>query len=133
MRQCTCILQYDDYRPADRDRGDVDFLADGIRLCAVRAPGKNFMFTLVLATLMLPSVGRLVPTYVLFAKLGWVGTFLLLIIRPLAGGAFDIFLLRQFFMTIRANWNTPRERTGAAAFASTGTSYCPWQNQCWRL
>jgi multiple sugar transport system permease protein len=74
----------------------------------LRAPGKNFMFTLVLATLMLPSVVTLVPTYVLFAKLGWVGTFLPLIIPPLAGGAFYIFLLRQFFMTI------PRELEDAA-------------------
>jgi ABC-type glycerol-3-phosphate transport system permease component len=74
----------------------------------LRAPGKNFMFTLVLATLMLPSVVTLVPTYVLFARLGWVGTFLPLIVPPLAGGAFYIFLLRQFFMTI------PRELEDAA-------------------
>lgn len=74
----------------------------------LRAPGKNFMFTLVLATLMLPSVVTMVPTYVLFAKLGWVGTFLPLIIPPLTGGPFYIFLLRQFFMTI------PRELEDAA-------------------
>jgi multiple sugar transport system permease protein len=74
----------------------------------LRAPGKNFMFTLVLATLMLPSVVTLVPTYILFARLGWVGTFLPLVIPPLAGGAFYIFLLRQFFMTI------PRELEDAA-------------------
>jgi len=74
----------------------------------LRAPGKNAMFVLVLATLMLPSVVTLVPTYVLFAKLGWVGTFLPLTIPPLAGSAFYIFLLRQFFMTI------PRELEDAA-------------------
>jgi ABC-type glycerol-3-phosphate transport system permease component len=74
----------------------------------LRAPGKNFMFTLVLATLMLPSVVTMVPTYILFARLGWVGTFLPLIVPPLAGGAFYIFLLRQFFMTI------PRELEDAA-------------------
>jgi multiple sugar transport system permease protein len=80
----------------------------GYAFARLRAPGRNFMFTLVLATLMLPSVVTLVPTYVLFAKLGWVGTFLPLIIPPLAGGAFYIFLLRQFFMTI------PRELEDAA-------------------
>ncbi|MBE2238501.1 MAG: carbohydrate ABC transporter permease [Caldilineaceae bacterium] len=74
----------------------------------LRAPGKNAMFVLVLATLMLPSVVTLVPTYVLFAKIGWVGTFLPLTIPPLAGSAFYIFLLRQFFMTI------PRELEDAA-------------------
>jgi multiple sugar transport system permease protein len=80
----------------------------GYAFARLRAPGRNFMFTLVLATLMLPSVVTLVPTYVLFAKLGWVGTFLPLILPPLAGGAFYIFLLRQFFMTI------PRELEDAA-------------------
>lgn len=74
----------------------------------LRAPGKNAMFMLVLATLMLPSVVTMVPTYILFAKLGWVGTFRPLTIPPLAGSAFFIFLLRQFFMTI------PRELEDAA-------------------
>ncbi len=74
----------------------------------IRAPGRNVMFMLVLATLMLPSVVTMVPTYVLFAKLGWVGTFKPLTIPPLAGSAFFIFLMRQFFMTI------PRELEDAA-------------------
>lgn len=74
----------------------------------IRAPGRNALFMLVLATLMLPSVVTLVPTYVLFAKLGWVGTFLPLVLPPLAGSAFYIFLLRQFFMTL------PRELEEAA-------------------
>jgi multiple sugar transport system permease protein len=74
----------------------------------LRAPGRNTMFLLVLATLMLPHVVTMVPTYVLFAKLGWVGTFKPLTIPPLAGSAFFIFLLRQFFMTI------PRELEDAA-------------------
>jgi len=74
----------------------------------MRAPGKNALFLLVLATLMLPSVVTMVPTYVLFAKLGWVGTFRPLTIPALAGSAFNIFLLRQFFMTL------PRELEDAA-------------------
>jgi ABC-type glycerol-3-phosphate transport system permease component len=74
----------------------------------LRAPGKQALFMLVLATLMLPPVVTLVPTYILFAKLQWVGTFRPLTIPPLAGSAFFIFLLRQFFMTI------PRELEDAA-------------------
>lgn len=74
----------------------------------LRAPGKNAIFLLVLATLMLPAVVTMVPTYILFAKLQWVGTFKPLVIPPLAGNAFNIFLLRQFFMTI------PRELEDAA-------------------
>ena len=66
----------------------------------LRAPGKNLIFMVLLSTMMLPGVVTLIPTYILFAKLNWVGTFLPLIIPPLAGSAFFIFLLRQFFMTI---------------------------------
>lgn len=74
----------------------------------LRAPGKNFIFMLLLSTLMLPAVVTMIPTYIIFSKLGWVGTFKPLIIPPLAGSAFFIFLLRQFFMTI------PRELEDAA-------------------
>jgi ABC-type glycerol-3-phosphate transport system permease component len=74
----------------------------------LRAPGKDAVFMVLLSTLMLPAVVTLIPTYIIFAKLGWVGTFLPLIIPPLAGSAFYIFLLRQFFMTI------PRELEDAA-------------------
>lgn len=74
----------------------------------LRAPGKNALFLLVLSTMMLPSIVTLVPTYILFAKLQWVGTFRPLVIPALAGSAFNIFLLRQFFLTI------PRELEDAA-------------------
>lgn len=74
----------------------------------LRAPGKNAIFMLVLSTLMLPAVVTMVPTYIVFAKLQWVGTFKPLVIPALAGNAFNIFLLRQFFMTI------PRELEDAA-------------------
>ena len=66
----------------------------------IRAPGKNFVFMLLLATMMLPGVVTMIPTYILFAKLDWVGTFKPLTIPSLAGSAFFIFLMRQFFMTI---------------------------------
>ena len=66
----------------------------------LKAPGKNAIFLVLLATMMLPGVVRLIPTYVLFAKLNWVGTFKPLTIPPLFGSAFYIFMMRQFFMTI---------------------------------
>ena len=50
----------------------------------------------------------MIPTYILFAKLGWIGTFKPLTIPALAGSAFFVFLMRQFFMTI------PRELEDAA-------------------
>ena len=74
----------------------------------LRAPGKNLIFMVLLSTMMLPSAVTLVPTYILFAKLGWVGSFKPLVVPALAGSAFFVFLMRQFFLTI------PRELEEAA-------------------
>jgi len=67
----------------------------------MRAPGLRWLFFLVLAAIMLPGEVTLVPTFLLFNSLGWVGTYLPLIVPAwLGGGAFNIFLLRQYFLTI---------------------------------
>lgn len=62
-----------------------------------RFPGRELVFTLLLSSMMLPNVVRLVPTYILFQKLGWMNTFLPLIVPAYFGSAFYVFLLRQFF------------------------------------
>jgi len=64
----------------------------------VRWPGRDVVFILVLATLMIPTWTTLIPVYVLFARMGWTGTFLPLIVPNFLGSAFYIFLLRQFFL-----------------------------------
>jgi multiple sugar transport system permease protein len=74
----------------------------------LRAPGKNVIFYLLLSTMMLPGVVTMIPTYIVFAKIGWVGTFKPLIVPALLGNAFYIFLMRQFFTTI------PRDLEDAA-------------------
>ena len=66
----------------------------------LRAPGRDTLFMLMLSTMMVPGMVRLIPTYIVFAKLDWINTFLPLTIPSLLGSAFYIFLLRQFFMTI---------------------------------
>ncbi len=66
----------------------------------VRWIGRDKVFIIVLATMMLPSATTLVPLYIIFRKLGWMGTFNPLIVPPFFGTAFFIFLLRQFFMSI---------------------------------
>jgi multiple sugar transport system permease protein len=66
----------------------------------LRAPGRNFWFGLMLSTLMLPYPVLMVPQFILFSKLGWVNTFLPLILPAFFGHPFYIFLLRQFFMQI---------------------------------
>jgi multiple sugar transport system permease protein len=71
-------------------------------------PGRNILFGLVLATMMIPGWVRLVPLFIIFKHLGWINTFLPLVIPHFFGSAFFIFLLRQFFMAI------PRELSDAA-------------------
>lgn len=66
----------------------------------VRWPGRDGVFIAVLATLMIPQAVLMAPLYVLFKQLGWIGTFRPLWVPAWFGGAFSIFLLRQFFLTI---------------------------------
>jgi multiple sugar transport system permease protein len=63
-------------------------------------PGRNAVFFLVLSTFMIPYMVTLLPMFLLFRYFGWIGTYLPLIVPAFFGNAFDIFLLRQFFMTI---------------------------------
>lgn len=74
----------------------------------LRWPGRDAVFVLVLATLMIPQAVLVAPQYLLFKKLGLIGTFAPLWLPAWFGGAFGIFLLRQFFMGI------PRELDEAA-------------------
>ncbi len=65
----------------------------------IKFPGKKYLFILVLATLMVPFQVTLIPVFKILFNLGWLDTFLALII-PRASNAFGIFLLRQFFINI---------------------------------
>jgi multiple sugar transport system permease protein len=65
-----------------------------------RARWLNVLFLLLLSTIMLPSQVRLIPLYIFFQKLGWVNSLLPLIVPQFFANAYDVFLLRQFFMTI---------------------------------
>jgi ABC-type glycerol-3-phosphate transport system permease component len=75
----------------------------------LRWPGRDMVFSLVLATMMLPGIVILIPQYILFSKLpafgfqgseNWVNTFLPLTVPAFTGSAFYIFLLRQFMRGI---------------------------------
>ncbi|MGF2053957.1 carbohydrate ABC transporter permease [Vagococcus fluvialis] len=63
-------------------------------------PFKNLFFSLVLSTMMIPSFITMIPQYIVFSKIGWVGTYLPLIVPSFFGNAFHIFLLRQFYLSI---------------------------------
>jgi multiple sugar transport system permease protein len=72
-------------------------------------PGREALFLLLLSTLMMPYIVRLIPLFVLYNQIGWINTFLPLVVPPLlARNPFFIFLLRQFFMGI------PHELSDAA-------------------
>ena len=66
----------------------------------LRWPGRDTMFGLLLATMMLPSAVTMIPVFLIFRTLGWYDTLKPLWIGSFFAGAFSVFLLRQFFMTI---------------------------------
>jgi multiple sugar transport system permease protein len=88
----------------------------------IRFPGRDFWFSVVLATLFLPYAILIVPSFMIFSRLGWVDTLLPLTV-PLffGGGAFNIFLLRQFFRTI------PEELADAARIDGTSEFGIYWR------
>ena len=81
-----------------------------------RFPGREWLFFLVLSTMMLPWQVTIVPTFLLFRYLGWINTFMPLIVPSyFGGGAFYIFLLRQFFMTIPRDLDEAAKIDGASS------------------
>jgi multiple sugar transport system permease protein len=84
-------------------------------------PGRDVVFLLVLSTMMLPFQVTMIPLYILYTRLGWVGTFAPLIVPSYLGYAFSIFLLRQFFRTI------PQELTEAARIDGCNEPRIYWQ------
>lgn len=83
----------------------------------LRGPGKNLLFIILLSTLMLPGEVTLVPIYLFFRKLGWLDTYLPLVVPSWFGGnAFYIFLLRQFFLTLPTELDDAAKIDGASLF-----------------
>jgi multiple sugar transport system permease protein len=81
-----------------------------------RFPGRNVLFVILLATIILPFQVTLIPTYVIFTRLGWNGTWLPLIVPHLFANAFNVFLLRQYFMTIPRDLDEAAIIDGASPF-----------------
>lgn len=84
--------------------------------------GRDRLFVILLSTMMLPGVVTMIPGYVLMAKLHWIDTFLPFIVPAFfGGGAFNIFLLRQFLKGI------PREMDEAAKLDGASHARIFWQ------
>lgn len=87
----------------------------------LRFRGSNVLFLIVLSTMMLPEQVTMIPLFILFSKLGWVNTYLPLVVPQFFGNAFFIFMLRQFFTTI------PRELDDAARLDGCGILGLFWR------
>jgi ABC-type glycerol-3-phosphate transport system permease component len=82
-----------------------------------RYPGRDLFFFVTLSTLMIPGEVVLIPTYLLFKNLGWLDTFAPLIVPSwFGGGAFNIFLMRQFILSIPYDLDEAARIDGASSF-----------------
>lgn len=83
----------------------------------LRAKDRDVLFLIVLGTMMLPGSVTLIPQFLIFYKLGWYPGFKPLIIPAyFGGGAYNIFLLRQFFMTIPLDYDDAARIDGCGYF-----------------
>ncbi len=87
----------------------------------LRFPGKNMLFYLYLATMMVPAAVTLIPAYYIIIKLNWVNTYYALIVPFMFGNAFGTFLMRQFFMTL------PKELSESATIDGAGFFQTWWR------
>jgi multiple sugar transport system permease protein len=96
----------------------VDVLA-GYAFARLRFPGRDLLFALVVASLIVPGEILLIPNYITVWRLGWLNTYNALIFPPLAGG-FGVFLMRQFLLGI------PREIEDAAQIDGCSRLHILW-------
>jgi len=89
----------------------------GYAIARMRFFGKNIIFLVILATMMVPYQVVMIPIFIIMKQLGWVNSHNALIFPAFLGGAFGIFLIRQFFMTL------PNELEDAAKVDGAN----PWQ------
>jgi len=93
----------------------------GFGFARFRFSGRNALFLLMLSTMMLPAQVTMIPLFVLFRGLGWIDTFLPLIVPSWLAGPFFVFMFRQFFAAI------PEELMEAARIDGASTARIYWQ------
>ena len=91
----------------------------------VKFKGRDFLFALLLGTLMIPSQVSLIPNFIIFRYLGLIGTQWPLILPAFWGGAFGTFLLRQYFLTIPRDLVDAARMDGASLFDIFWRIYMP--------
>jgi multiple sugar transport system permease protein len=93
-----------------------------------RFPGRGLLFMLLIATIFLPAAVTLIPTYTIFYKLGWIGTWLPLLVPAFLANAYDVFLLRQYLLTIPHDLDEAAQIDGAGPFRTLVSVVLP---QAW--
>ncbi len=134
-------LRWENFAGAMRAMGEFPrYFANTVLLCALNVigavassalaaygfarlqwPGRDRVFAVALATMMIPFPVVMVPLYVLFRELGWIGTLQPLWVGSFCAAVFNVFLLRQFFRTI------PAELSEAARIDGCGELRIFWQ------
>jgi multiple sugar transport system permease protein len=99
----------------------ISCAAVGYGFAKLRFPGRDLLFGITLATLMIPPIVTFIPTYVLFTRLEMTGSYLPLILPRFLGDAFFIFMMRQFFLGI------PRDLSDAARVDGAGEFRIFWE------
>lgn len=97
----------------------------GYSFARFRYPGRTILFGLTIATIMMPDIVTLIPRFILYYQLGWLNTFLPLIVPYWFGTAFFIFLFRQFFMTLPPELDEAAKIDGASYFQIFGRIILP--------
>ena len=90
-----------------------------------RWPGRDLAFSLCVATMLMPWVATFIPVFLLFKTLGWVNTFLPLIVPSYFGTPFYVFLLRQFMLTLPHELEDAARMDGANTFQIFGRIILP--------
>ncbi len=98
----------------------VSCILVGYGFARFRFPGRDVLFIVLIATLFLPAAVTIIPTYSFWAKLGLVGTWFPLIVPHFFANAYNVFLFRQYFMTL------PRELDESAMMDGAGPFRILW-------
>ncbi len=85
-------------------------------LSKIRWPGRDLVFAVLIATMMLPGVVTMIPEFIIFKYIRWVGTFYPLWVPSWFGGAFYVFLMRQYMLTLPNELNEAAKIDGASNF-----------------
>lgn len=99
--------------------------AVGFGFARLRAPGKNFLFLIVLATMMIPQILTLLPTYIMFARIGVLNTYWPWVLWGLAASPYMVFLFRQYFSSLPKELEDAAIIDGAGWFRIFATIFLP--------